>query len=124
MKKYFKRFTSHSDYETFKASNEYIMPNVSLCADGIHYDKLKIITFIIDDVQYQALEGMTWGDWINSGYNIDNTFDTRFGVGKYFIVIKNNRNYYITLNNLQIYTTQIISSNTNYIIEYYFSEPE
>ena len=28
-----------------------------------------IISFIIDDTEYQAEEGMTWGEWVNSTYN-------------------------------------------------------
>ena len=32
-----------------------------------------MISFTIDGVIYQAEEGMTWEEWINSDYN-DNTF--------------------------------------------------
>lgn len=31
-----------------------------------------LISFIIVDTQYQAEEGMTWGEWVNSEYNTDN----------------------------------------------------
>ena len=31
--------------------------------------KVKMISFTINNVQYQAEEGMTWEDWCNSGYN-------------------------------------------------------
>lgn len=31
----------------------------------------ELITFTVDDVEYQAEEGMTWEDWVNSNYNID-----------------------------------------------------
>ena len=31
--------------------------------------KVKMISFTINNVQYQAEEGMTWKDWCNSGYN-------------------------------------------------------
>lgn len=31
-----------------------------------------LITFTIDGVQYQAEEGMTWEEWINSEYNANN----------------------------------------------------
>ena len=30
-----------------------------------------LITFTIDGIEYQAEEGMTWGEWVNSKYNID-----------------------------------------------------
>ena len=29
----------------------------------------KLITFTIDGTTYQAIDGMTWGEWINSKYN-------------------------------------------------------
>lgn len=31
--------------------------------------KVKMISFTINNVQYQAEEGMTWENWCNSGYN-------------------------------------------------------
>ena len=34
----------------------------------------KLITFTIDGTTYQAEEGMTWEEWVNSEYNIDMTF--------------------------------------------------
>lgn len=33
-----------------------------------------IITFTIGGVEYQAEEGMTWGEWVESGYNSDNYY--------------------------------------------------
>jgi hypothetical protein len=30
-----------------------------------------LISFTIDGVSYQAEEGMTWEDWVNSEYNVD-----------------------------------------------------
>lgn len=78
MKRFFKRFAAHSDYETFKSSAEYIMPNISVCDDdklNVHYNPIPpLINFNIDDESYQALEGMTWGDWVNSKYNINNIY--------------------------------------------------
>ncbi len=35
-------------------------------------DTDNLITFIIDGVTYQAEDGMTWTEWVNSKYNIDN----------------------------------------------------
>lgn len=31
--------------------------------------KVKLISFTIDVFQYQAQEGMTWGEWVSSQYN-------------------------------------------------------
>ena len=30
-----------------------------------------LITFYIDNIEYQAIEGMTWEEWVNSEYNVD-----------------------------------------------------
>ena len=35
-------------------------------------DTDNLITFTIDGVTYQAEDGMTWTEWVNSKYNIDN----------------------------------------------------
>ena len=32
----------------------------------------ELITFTVDEVQYQAEEGMTWEEFVNSEYNTDN----------------------------------------------------
>lgn len=38
-----------------------------------------LITFTIKGTQYQAEEGMTWENWINSEYNVDNyTSDSEY----------------------------------------------
>ena len=34
-------------------------------------DKVNLITFTVAGVEYQAEEGMTWGEWVNSEYNVD-----------------------------------------------------
>lgn len=31
-----------------------------------------LITFTVDGVEYQAEEGMTWGEWVDSEYNTGN----------------------------------------------------
>ena len=31
----------------------------------------KLITFTIDGTTYQAIDGMTWGEWCNSDYNAE-----------------------------------------------------
>ena len=33
---------------------------------------VRFITFTIDGVEYQAIENMTWEEWVNSQYNINN----------------------------------------------------
>jgi hypothetical protein len=34
-----------------------------------NYNESNLITFYIDNIEYQAIEGMTWKEWINSEYN-------------------------------------------------------
>ena len=51
-------------------------PNVSKIENDntIFYEPIKppvLITFTVNDVQYQAEEGMSWTKWCNSEYNID-----------------------------------------------------
>lgn len=29
---------------------------------------------MVDSTEYQALSGMTWREWVNSSYNINNRF--------------------------------------------------
>ena len=37
---------------------------------------LTLINFTISGTSYQAEEGMTWNEWLSSGYNTDGYFDT------------------------------------------------
>ena len=37
-------------------------------------DSVNLITFKIDDTEYQAEEGMTWEEWVNSEYNVDEVY--------------------------------------------------
>ena len=37
-------------------------------------DTAPLITFTIDGTEYQAEPGMTWGDWVESEYNVDNYY--------------------------------------------------
>lgn len=38
---------------------------------NLAHDGIKLITFTIDGVTYQAEPGMTWEEWVNSKYNTD-----------------------------------------------------
>lgn len=57
----------------------YEISNISILLDNIQR-RLKeiflsvpqLITFTIDDVTYQAENGMTWGEWVESNYSINN----------------------------------------------------
>ena len=66
------------------------------------------ITFTIQDVTYTALDGMTWGEWVNSDYNVD---------GYYLDDINNvcSVNYgYVCFNNCTVYYTETIIAGRCY----------
>lgn len=71
----------------------------------------KLITFYIDNREYQYEEGMTWKEWINSEYNTDNFVFYRN-------VIKNNG---YRCDGLYVYTNgrHIYVEGTDYIDEKY-----
>ena len=72
-----------------------------------------MITFTINDTEYQAEEGMTWGEWVESNYN----------TGRYSILAG-----YITDSDLEFYVytnpitltlaTDIIISGNSYLLNY------
>lgn len=83
MLKNIKLFSTDSDRTTYESSASYETPYVSKVAadNSIHYNRpLRIISFTIGNVSYQALEGMTWGDWVNSSYNTDGFYWDSFQI--------------------------------------------
>ena len=63
MNKHLKLFSTDSDRTTYESSSSYETPYVSKVAadNSVHYNRpLRIISFTINNVSYQALEGMTW----------------------------------------------------------------
>lgn len=52
--KYLKLFNQHTDYETFKASQDYIEPNVSYCIseDEVHYNPVTPTEEVATDLRY------------------------------------------------------------------------
>ena len=82
--KYLKQFETEAAYVSYKDGNEFITPNVSWIkeSDVIKYNSIKLITFIIENLSYQAEEGMTWGEWVNSSYNTDNYINAGTYIGK------------------------------------------
>ena len=90
MLKNIKLFSTDSDRTTYESSASYEAPYVSkVTADNsVHYNKqIRIIEFTVQErhydsgshlvttsVQYSALEGMTWEEWIESDYNINYYF--------------------------------------------------
>ena len=49
-----------------------------------------IITFTVNRTEYQAEEGMTWGEWVDSEYNVNRSFeidpfDNSIGYGSRYV---------------------------------------
>lgn len=72
-------------------------------------NEVKLITFYIDNREYQYEEGMTWEEWINGQYNTDNFIF-------YGYIIKNNG---YQCDGLYVYTNgrHIYVKGTDYIDE-------
>ena len=77
------------------------------------------IGFTIDGTSYQAEEGMTWGDWVESDYNTDN-----YGVfGSYIVQSITDQGAYLVINSsgTRQLLTHTIQANEAYSI-YYLNE--
>lgn len=84
--KYLKYFEDASAYEAYKNGSDYVLPNVSFIEDvavamfNPNAKPTNLIEFTIDSVPYQAEEGMTWLDFVNSEYSNDDFYtDTNEG---------------------------------------------
>lgn len=51
------------------------------------------ISFTINGVTYQAEEGMTWGDWVESAYNVDEFVESDGGIFSYGMVCYDDSDY-------------------------------
>ena len=76
MLKNIKLFSTDSDRTTYESSASYETPYVSKVAadNSVHYNKVaQIIEFTVrivnNDHIYQAVEGMTFAEWMNSEYS-------------------------------------------------------
>jgi hypothetical protein len=72
MLKNIKLFSTNSDRTIYESSSSYEAPYVSkVTADNsVHYNKpIVLITFTVSGNEFQAEQGMTWGEFINSSYN-------------------------------------------------------
>ena len=76
------------------------------------YVETNLITFTIDGTEYQAEEGMTLEQWVNSGYNTDGYF---IAYDKYIRKRYNNQDWTVKTNNGVCIKTDFII-NTNYLI--------
>lgn len=58
-----------------------ILGDINSILESIINSSPNIITFTIMDIEYQAEEGMTWGEWVDSKYNTTDFYlSTRFSI--------------------------------------------
>lgn len=75
MGKYLSKYSSETDYNNNK--DNHVKPHISLITSSpkkMKYEKktlTNLITFYINNAEYQAEEGMTWADFYVSEYNIN-----------------------------------------------------
>lgn len=78
-----------------------------------------LISFTISGTSYQAEEGMTWEQWVNTDYNTNNKYSRGGGMSMY-VEETANSNYYIydiTTNNC-VLLEDIIEANATYATKY------
>ena len=84
-----------------------------------------LITFILNGLQYNAISGMTWYEWINSEYNYGGTNPAEsYGMvcddaSREVYYSYNDGipvDYFILYNNMKIYGSDVIVSNATYVV--------
>lgn len=121
MGKYLSKYSSEADYNNNK--DNHIKPHISLITTSpkkMKYEKkvlTNLITFYVDNIEYQAEEGMTWEEWLTSEYSSFESFSTASTFAEVFI---NGQWFTITFfkNKLElpVGSSAIINSGTNYIL--------
>jgi hypothetical protein len=67
-----------------------------------------LITFTIEGVKYLAEEGMTWGEWVESEYNID-----KYYIGNdNYVYLTNDRD--VTLSGHLVTSSALIQGGADY----------
>jgi hypothetical protein len=83
--KYLKLFDTTAQYDTFKSSSDFVLPNVSyVINENVYFnpsEDIKEIEFYVQGKKYTALKDMTWREFIYSPYNIDGWYETMIGTG-------------------------------------------
>ncbi len=72
-------------------------------------ESVTLITFTINGITHQAIEGMTWGDWVDSEYNTIQAVDEKSD-GIWSTLYEAN----ITLNNMSVFWNDPIVANESY----------
>ena len=76
--------------------------------NGATFTKLELITFTIDGTSYQAEEGMTWEQWVNSSYN---TGGYRLSTNT---IVNSSGSGITDSSNVAVYYTDVIVANATY----------
>lgn len=115
--KYLKLFETEAEYTQFKDSEQFITPNVSYIenSDVVMYNPyvapVSLIEFTINGASYQAEEGMTWQEFVESSYNDGNViYDAQY----HSISYSGNP---IFNNGINVHHDAVIISGTDYISE-------
>lgn len=70
----------------------------------------EMIAFAIENTLYEAVEGMTWSEWINSLYNVDGYIDNNS-------IIHNKYYATVTLSGGPVYSNEVIINNAAYELQ-------
>ena len=83
----------------------------------VYFDKVNIIPFTINGTEYNAVEGMTWGEWINSDYNVEEKYGLECKEINGAVIFKlNSGGYYVSEASLGVlHGNDIIIANGSYI---------
>ena len=83
----------------------------------VYFDKVNIIPFTINGTEYNAIEGMTWGEWINSDYNVEEKYGLECKEINGAVIFKlNSGGYYVSEASLGfLHGNDIIIANGSYI---------
>ena len=76
-----------------------------------------VISFTIEGIQYYADDGMTWDEWVRSGYNVDRYYIE--GLGGVPIIHPNGNGYIVESTARPAFTSELIINNHNYSIYWY-----
>lgn len=75
---------------------------------------VELISFTIAGKQYYAEPDMTWGDWVNSEYNVDDAFDIYYT----YIAPNGAATQYVALDGVGVTKDDTIIANATYTIKY------
>ena len=90
-----------------------IRPTITISIDALE-NPTPLIKFYIADTTYYAVEGMTWGDWLDSKYNTTGYYITKKGTEEY---IRSEDGYYIRVpdESYALEISNIIQSDAIYL---------